>query len=63
MAKIPHSTGVVRVQDMDKRMTAKTDAKASGVLANWDDLLLLDEQLTEDERLIRDSARAYCQES
>src|SRR3990167_7357012 len=47
---------------MDKRMTAKTDAKASGVLANWDDLLLLDEQLTEDERLIRDSARAYCQE-
>ena len=62
MAKIPHSTGVVRVQDMDKRMTAKTDAKASGVLANWDDLLLLDEQLTEDERLIRDSARAYCQE-
>ena len=62
MAEIPHSTGVVRVQDMDKRMTAKTDAKASGVLANWDDLLLLDEQLTEDERLIRDSARAYCQE-
>ena len=43
-------------------MTAKTDAKASGVLANWDDILLLDEQLTEDERLIRDSARAYCQE-
>ncbi|MFN4289450.1 MAG: acyl-CoA dehydrogenase [Permianibacter sp.] len=43
-------------------MTAKTDAKASGVLANWDDMLLLDEQLTEDERLIRDSARAYCQE-
>ncbi len=62
MAETPHSTGVVRVQDMDKRMTAKTDAKASGVLANWDDLLLLDEQLTEDERLIRDSARAYCQE-
>ncbi len=62
MAEAPHSTGVVRVQDMDKRMTAKTDAKASGVLANWDDLLLLDEQLTEDERLIRDSARAYCQE-
>ncbi len=32
------------------------------VLANWDDLLLLDEQLTEDERLIRDAARAYAQE-
>ena len=28
----------------------------------WDDALLLDEQLTEDERMVRDSARAYCQE-
>ena len=26
----------------------------------WDDPLLLDEQLTEDERLVRDSARDYC---
>ncbi|TQV77426.1 acyl-CoA dehydrogenase [Aliikangiella marina] len=28
----------------------------------WDDLFLLDEQLTEDERMIRDMARNYCQE-
>ena len=28
----------------------------------WEDPLLLDEQLTEDERMVRDSARAYCQE-
>ena len=28
----------------------------------WDDPLLLEEQLSEDERLIRDSTRAYCQE-
>jgi glutaryl-CoA dehydrogenase len=28
----------------------------------WDDALLLDEQLTEDERLIRDAARAFCQD-
>ena len=28
----------------------------------WEDPLLLDEQLTDDERMIRDSARAYCQE-
>src|SRR6266540_7532508 len=28
----------------------------------WDDPLLLDEQLTADERLIRDNARAYAQE-
>ncbi|MBP2296832.1 acyl-CoA dehydrogenase [Azospirillum rugosum] len=28
----------------------------------WDDPLLLDDQLTEDERMIRDAARAYCQD-
>ena len=28
----------------------------------WEDPLLLDEQLTEDERMIRDAARAYCQD-
>jgi glutaryl-CoA dehydrogenase len=28
----------------------------------WDDAFLLDEQLTEDERLIRDTARSYAQE-
>ena len=36
-------------------------AKPNAVLANWDDLLLLEDQLTEEERLIRDSARDYCQ--
>jgi glutaryl-CoA dehydrogenase len=28
----------------------------------WDDPLLLDEQLTDEERLVRDSTRAYCQD-
>jgi glutaryl-CoA dehydrogenase len=28
----------------------------------WDDPLLLEEQLTEEERMVRDAARAYCQE-
>jgi glutaryl-CoA dehydrogenase len=28
----------------------------------WDDALLLDDQLTEDERMVRDQAHAYCQE-
>jgi glutaryl-CoA dehydrogenase len=28
----------------------------------WDDPLLLDDQLAEDERMVRDSARAYCQD-
>lgn len=35
---------------------------SGGVLSNWDDLLLLDDQLTEEERMIRDSARQYAQE-
>ncbi len=28
----------------------------------WDDPMLLEEQLTEDERMVRDAAREYCQE-
>ncbi|KAA5606861.1 acyl-CoA dehydrogenase [Roseospira marina] len=31
-------------------------------LSNWDDILDLDDQLSEDERMVRDSARAYCQD-
>ena len=30
-------------------------------LANWDDILQLDKQIDEDERLVRDSTRDYCQ--
>ncbi|HEY8554555.1 MAG TPA: acyl-CoA dehydrogenase [Burkholderiales bacterium] len=30
---------------------------------HWDDPLLLEEQLTQDERMIRDAVRKYCQES
>jgi glutaryl-CoA dehydrogenase len=29
---------------------------------NWDDPFLLDQQLTDEERMIRDTARAYCQD-
>jgi glutaryl-CoA dehydrogenase len=29
---------------------------------DWSDALLLEEQLTQDERLVRDAARAYCQD-
>ena len=29
---------------------------------SWEDPFLLDDQLTEDERMIRDAAHAYCQE-
>jgi glutaryl-CoA dehydrogenase len=36
--------------------------KAEKATFRWDDPLLLEEQLTQDERLIRDAARKYCQE-
>ncbi len=46
--------------------TATLESGAKGAAAfsafSWDDPLLLDEQLTDDERLIRDTARAYAQE-
>ncbi len=34
----------------------------SSVPFKWDDPLLLDDQLTEDERMVRDASRAYCQD-
>ena len=34
---------------------------AEAFLSIWDDILLLDKQLDEDERLVRDSAHDYCQ--
>jgi glutaryl-CoA dehydrogenase len=39
--------------------TAPSEAKAR---FQWDDPLLLEDQLTEEERMVRDAARAYCQE-
>ena len=35
---------------------------ANAALSNWDDILLLNDQLTEDERMIRDMAYSFCQE-
>ena len=35
---------------------------ASKASFHWDDPLLLDQQLTDDERMVRDAAAAYCQE-
>ncbi|TQR68939.1 acyl-CoA dehydrogenase family protein, partial [Acinetobacter sp. RF14B] len=36
--------------------------KASKSYFNWQDPFLLEQQLTEEERMIRDSAQAYCQD-
>ncbi|WP_406855869.1 acyl-CoA dehydrogenase [Alsobacter sp. KACC 23698] len=45
-------------------MSAQPQSKTTSSAASfqWDDPFLLDDQLTEDERLIRDTARAYAQE-
>ena len=32
-------------------------------IPHWNDMLLMDKQLTDDERMIRDSARAFCQQT
>jgi hypothetical protein len=38
------------------------DAAAARLASGWDDLLLLEDQLTEEERLVRDTARGYSQD-
>jgi glutaryl-CoA dehydrogenase len=42
-----------------RKAHSQKDAEAK---FKWDDALLLDEQLTEDERMIRDAARDFCQD-
>jgi glutaryl-CoA dehydrogenase len=41
---------------------AETAAKPHKPAFSWEDPLLLDEQLSDDERMIRDAARDYCQD-
>jgi glutaryl-CoA dehydrogenase len=48
------------MNDASKARTASKRFSAASFA--WDDPLLLDAQLSEDERLIRDSARQFCQE-
>jgi len=43
-------------------MEKKLDKSKLKPSFKWDDALFLDDQLTDEERMIRDSARAYCQE-
>ena len=45
---------------MSVRPQTKDKPTAAGF--QWDDPFLLDDQLTEDERMIRDTARAYAQD-
>jgi glutaryl-CoA dehydrogenase len=43
-------------------MNMSQTAKKSKAQFHWDDPLLLDQQLSDDERMVRDAARAYCQD-
>ncbi len=43
-------------------MQDKTPARAKADAFNWEDPFLLEDQLTEDERAVRDTAHAYAQE-
>ena len=45
----------------DDSMQEKTRSQAASAF-QWDDPFLLEDQLTEDERMIRDTARGYAQE-
>jgi len=46
----------------NKPKTAKAVSKAAKPMFDWQDPLLLEDQLSEDERLARDTARAYAQD-
>ena len=39
------------------------DAKTKKAEFNWEDPLLLEDQLTEEERMVRDTARNYAQDA
>ncbi|MBM3504839.1 MAG: acyl-CoA dehydrogenase [Alphaproteobacteria bacterium] len=47
---------------MNSTAAARKDASATVAEFKWDDPFLLDDQLSEDERMIRDSARGYAQD-
>ncbi|MFM2043469.1 MAG: glutaryl-CoA dehydrogenase, partial [Pseudomonadota bacterium] len=44
------------------QMTGLPKKSAKGGPFRWEDPLNLDAQLSEEERLVRDTARAYCQD-
>jgi len=56
-------TPVQRPEDAEAEPARDKPAKARKFGPfQWDDALLLEDQLTEDERAIKDAARAYCQD-
>jgi glutaryl-CoA dehydrogenase len=64
-ALIAHSPFAIRLSPKETTMTALPQSKAKDkpieARFQWDDPLLLEEQLSDDERMIRDAARQYAQ--
>jgi hypothetical protein len=59
----PGTTGLeaTMVWPLDSKNFRKVE-RISAAFIGWDDPLLLDQQLTDDERAVRDAAHAYCQD-
>ncbi len=52
----------MNAKDVTHAPSTPEQARAKMATFTWDDPFLLEDQLTEEERMIRDSARAYCQD-
>lgn len=50
------------IPNMHDNSTTPEQARAKPAEQQWDDTFLLEKQLSEEERMIRDTAAAYCQE-
>lgn len=50
------------IPSMHENTNTPEQARAKPAALQWDDIFLFDSQLTEEERMIRDTAAAYCQE-
>src|SRR5262249_9092201 len=55
-------TGTSNAKGIPMSVRPQSKDKPAAASFQWDDPFLLDDQLTEDERLIRDTARAYAQD-
>src|SRR5437868_1257550 len=58
----PTPSTALQRPDGDVRMNAPAKQKTAKPQFAWHDPLLLDQQLTEQERMVRDAAQAYCRD-
>ncbi len=53
---------MIPLSDTDRHVPTPEMSRAKPATQNWEDPFLLDNLLTEEERMIRDTAHAYCQD-